>query len=256
MIKFLTPFTEPIGVIWSVLVLVTIWRLWKRRFRSALGPGVCAAVFYAIGGTKLPAHLLAQLERDYARNNWTNMQPVDAIVMLGGILRISSNDPLGFDLNESADRLMAAVELVRAGKGRVLVLGGGAHGPKGNEKCESELLRQLLLNWGLTNQPVYVLGKCGNTRDEAEHTQALARQHGWRRICLVTSASHMKRAEAVFRNLGFDVTCVACDFEGLASFEQGPRRSIAPGIEGFRLLSLYSHEVVGWWLYKARGWVN
>ncbi|MCX8107546.1 MAG: YdcF family protein [Verrucomicrobiae bacterium] len=206
MVKILTPLTEPVGFLWFLLVIITIIRLWKRRPASALGPAVAAAVVYAIGGTRLPAQLLADLEIDYARTSVTDAAPADAVVMLGGILKISSKDPLGFDLDGRADRILVAIDVIRAAKARALVLGGAAHGRKGNEKTEGELLNHWLQKWSLVNVPVYLLGKCANTRDEAERVQALARVHGWRKMILVTSASHMKRAEAVFRKLGMDGT--------------------------------------------------
>ncbi|HOK76340.1 MAG TPA: YdcF family protein [Verrucomicrobiota bacterium] len=256
MVKFLTPLTEPVGLIWFALIVLAVWRLCRRQYRRAIAPGVVVLLIYLIGGTNLPAYLLATLERNYARSGMADVPQVDAVVMLGGLLTVSSNDPLGFDLSDAADRAVAAVELVRSGKARALVLGGGVHGRPGHEKAEGEQLRQWLEKWGLATVPVFVLGDCANTRNEAERTMALAQEHGWRRLALVTSASHMRRSEAVFRKLGLDVTCVACDFQGMATFEQRPRRSIVPGLGGFQHLAIYSHEVVGWWLYKLRGWVD
>ncbi len=255
MTKLLTPLTEPLGLFWVILLLLTGWRLFCREWRRAAGPGILALLIYLIGGTRIPAHLLAGLERQYARGGLTEVAPADAVVMLGGILTVSTNDPLGFDLSMAADRAVTAVELVRRGKARVLVLGGGIQGVKGREEPEGGLIKRWLTAWGLAKVPVIVLDKCANTRGEAERVQALASQYGWRRLLLVTSASHMKRAEGVFRKLGLDVTCVACDFQGMAVFEQPPKIPVAPGLGGFQQLAVYLHERVGWWLYKCRGWV-
>lgn len=256
MVKFLTPLTEPVGILWLALLVAVAWRLCRREWRRAIAPGLVALLVYAVGGTKLPAHLLASLERQYATNSASDLQPVDAVVMLGGVLTVSTNDPLGFDLSEAGDRALAAVDLVRRGKARVLVLGGGVHGRPGLEQSEGDMLRRWLDRWGLVKVPVFVLRDCANTRGEAERTQQLVQRYGWRRLALVTSASHMKRSEAVFRALGMDVTCVACDFQGMAAFESRVRTRIAPGVGGFEQLGVYLHEKVGWWLYRWRGWVK
>jgi len=256
MTKFLTPLTEPVGFFWLLVMIVFFWRLCRREWKRAVLPGLLALVMYLVGGTKLSAHLLAGLEREYARSTPTDVQRVDAVVMLGGVLAVSSNDPLAFNLLQAGDRALVAVDLVRRWKPRALVLGGGVHGRPGNEQTEGGLLKGWLDRWRLVSVPVFALEGCKNTRDEAERTLALVQQYRWTKLALVTSASHMKRSEAVFRALGMDVVCVACDFQGLAAFEERPRIAVAPGPAGFEVLGVYLHEKVGWWLYRWRGWVK
>lgn len=77
------------------------------------------------------------------------------------------------------------------------------------------------------------------------------------RILLVTSAYHLRRAEAVFRKAGMDVIPVACDFvAGLAELESKPLFNPIPRPGGFDKMQLYMHEVIGWWVYRWRGWVG
>jgi uncharacterized SAM-binding protein YcdF (DUF218 family) len=65
----------------------------------------------------------------------------------------------------------------------------------------------------------------------------------------------MRRAEAVFRKQGIQVTPIACDFQvygvsGTAGFP-----SPIPSQHRLALLALYLHEIIGWRVYKWRGWV-
>ena len=94
-----------------------------------------------------------------------------------------------------------------------------------------------------------------NTKDEADHTKTLAKS-GWEEIILVTSASHMRRAEALFKKNGLKVVAVGSDFEGLSSLEADFRiYGIVPESDGFEKLYYYLHEQVGWLYYKLRGWI-
>ena len=250
------PLTQPVGLFWFCLLLLLLWRIWKRQWLRTILPGALALAVFLIGSTPLPARLLASLERPYTGANPGSLPQADAVVMLGGVLERSENDIFGFELKDAADRLVTAVELMRRGKGRALVLGGGV--AKGNNPGlpEGELLQRWISAWGLTNAPVYLLGACTTTRDEALRTQALAKAHQWKQLILVTSASHMKRGEGLFRRLGVPVTCVAGDFVATAQLEHPGPFSPFPSAGGFVILSMYLHEIIGWQVYRLRGWVE
>lgn len=251
----LLPFTEPLGLVWTGLVLWGVVLLCRRHGRAAAVALVTALVFSLVGATRVPTRLLASLERPYAGVSVDRVRHADAVVMLGGVLRRSPSDPLGFDLGMQADRVMTAIELVRRGKADALVLGGGGQGPRGAPPSEADLLLPWLNAWGLTSAPIHQLGTCKNTRDEAERTRQLMRQRGWTRVLLVTSAGHMRRAEAVFRRLSIPVEVVPCDFIGLTTLQYPVSPTPVPRLDGFHHLSLYAYEILGWWLYRWRGWV-
>jgi uncharacterized SAM-binding protein YcdF (DUF218 family) len=150
------------------------------------------------------------------------------------------------------DRFVTAAELIRRGKGRALVLGGGAHGTGSERRNEGDLLQRWLAAWNISPLPVYVLDGCRTTRDEAERTRRILEEKGWRRVILVTSAAHMRRSEAVFRKLGIEVECFAGDFRALN--REKPRSfSPVPTPGAMQTLTLYTHEVLGWYYYRLRG---
>ncbi len=254
--EFIMPLTQPVGLFWLCLVLLVVWRVRTRQWRRTILPGALALVVFLIGGTSLPTRLLASLERPYTGTNPDNLSQADAVIMLGGVLQPSRNDIFGFELKDSADRFVTALELMRRGKGRALVLGGGVAKGENPGPPEGELLQRFISAWSLTNAPVYLLGACATTRDEAQRTQALAAAHQWKRLILVTSAWHMKRGEALFRRLGMPVTCVAGDFVATAELEHPGPFTPFPTAGGFVILSMYLHEVIGWQVYRLRGWVE
>jgi uncharacterized SAM-binding protein YcdF (DUF218 family) len=251
----LLPLVEPLGFLWTALVVWGLISLIRRHWRAAAVSLVTAGALSLVGATRIPARLLASLERPYANITLDRVAPADAVVMLGGVLRRSPSDVFGFDLNPHADRVLTAVEVARLGKARALVLGGGGHGPGGAPPSEGDLLSRWLSAWQIPAVPVHRLGVCTDTHDEAERTLLLMRRYGWKKIILVTSAGHMRRSEAVFRQLGVPVQCVACSFVASSALTYPSVPSPVPRSDGFQYLGSYLYEVVGWWTYRLRGWV-
>jgi uncharacterized SAM-binding protein YcdF (DUF218 family) len=256
MARFLCWWIEPLVLIWLLALLAVLVSLRRRHWRCAFLAALFAGLLSLTGGS-LGVRLQASLERPYAGVNPAQVPPADAVVMLGGVLRASSNGLFGLDLEDSADRATTAAELIRLGKAPVLVLGGGAARKGGAAPSEGELVERWLGAWGFTNHAVILrLGVCENTHDEGERTAALFKERGWKRVILVTSAAHMRRGEGVFRKLGMPVTCVAGDFRALANLEGGGGFQFYPGTDGMDALANYAHEEIGWWVYRLRGWVE
>ena len=154
----------------------------------------------------------------------------------------------------ATDRIITAAELVRLKKGEALVIGGGEYSSSGQTGLHGQLIAEWLESWKPFDSPIHVLGYSSNTKDEADQTKVLAEKNGWKKIILVTSANHMRRAEALFKKTGLEVVSVGSDFEGLSSLEADFRiYSIVPGSGGFDKLGYYLHEQVGWLYYKAAG---
>jgi uncharacterized SAM-binding protein YcdF (DUF218 family) len=184
-----------------------------------------------------------------------NPQPADVVVPLGGGYSVSEHDMFGFALDAGGSRVLTALELVRRGKAKALVLGGSVPLTGKPGVVASSLVQEWVLASGLTTAAVTNLGLCANTHDEALRFKELSAQRGWRKVILVTSALHMPRSVAVFSAQGIAVVPVACDFQayGVASM-QG---DFSPFPRQFRFhhLALYLHEKIGWLVYRWRGWV-
>jgi uncharacterized SAM-binding protein YcdF (DUF218 family) len=246
---------EPLGLLWLLSLAATVHLIRRRNYRGALYPATLAILVWVVGGTSLAGWLLASLERPYAPVDLARLPACDAVVMLGGGVRPSRHDPLGFDCTAMADRFLLGLELVRLQKAPVLVLGGGYRRGGDYGSVEVRLTKDWLGAWGLTNAAVLELGRCANTRVEAERLQVLAQQHHWQRVLLVTSAWHMKRAEAAFRNAGITVVPAACDFRGLRALQSREYQVRFLAIEKLEDLGCYIHERLGWLVYRWRGWV-
>jgi len=279
--QFFSPLTEPLGAVWLLMVLGVLWLLVRRQWRSAIWLGIPTVLLFLLGSTPIAETLVAAEEMRWEGNAETlngerlktqsselksesrNSEegqadspttPADAVVALGGGDRVSKHDPLGFALSDGASRLLTAVELVRSGKAKTLVLGGSLPLARNPAPPAMAAVQDWVARWGLVSGAITNLGICLTTHDEAIAFKKLKDSQGWQRVILVTSALHMRRSEALFRKLGMNVIPVAADF-GAWGVPREPVFSPFPRVNRVYLLSLYGHEKIGWWVYRLKRWV-
>jgi uncharacterized SAM-binding protein YcdF (DUF218 family) len=134
----------------------------------------------------------------------------DAIVVLGGGIRHNGEGRLGAVPRQPAlERLAAGAALARR-TGLPLVLSGGSvdSGPPEADVLEASLEDQFGIHALLLER------KSRTTRENARETAALLLPRGYRRIVLVTSSVHMRRAVGEFNRAGFLVTPAPCGMAG------------------------------------------
>jgi len=246
---------DPIGFVWFCLLVLTA-ALWRKRLRRfACATAIIALFVTVVGSTSVPEKLLASLERPYAGGNPDALPPADAIVLLGGCATSSRYEISNAHLASAGDRIVMAHALFKMGKAPVLVLGGNVSKLDGVNRLEGEIVRDLLARRGLSRDASLPLAANADTHDEALKVRALAAERGWRRILLITSANHMRRASATFRAQGLEVIAAPCDFQTTVS-TAGTRRGLSvPHYDGFIKASTWLHEKVGWEVYRWRGWL-
>lgn len=100
------------------------------------------------------------------------------------------------------DRTTAGIDLHRAGLAPTLVFTGGPGEP--------EAMRRLALDAGVPDSAL-VLDDAGlNTRESAARIAAMAREHGWRRVLVVSHYYHLPRIKMACLQEGVDVRTVPC----------------------------------------------
>lgn len=253
--QFIAPLFQPLGLLWAVLLILALVCFTKRSRGAGLIMLAIWLAFSAVGSTSLPYFLIGTLERPYVGKTVWAARPGDAVLVLGGGPHFSTNDSFHLGFGGSSSRIVAAVELIRRHKAGTLVIGGGGYTEGSRKRPESELVRDWLQSWKVCDEAqVIPLEICENTHDEVLRAEKLAQEHHWRRVILVSSAFHLKRAEGLCRQIGLPVETVACDFraEGVAR----PFRSIFPGAQTFEIFEDYLHEILGWYVYRWRGWVK
>ncbi len=100
-------------------------------------------------------------------------------------------------------RLEHGCAVLRARGARYLLVSGGSVGPP---PAEAEVMRDMAVALGLDPTRIIVEDQARNTFENAVYAGRIIRQHGWRRVVLVTDRFHQPRARYVFARLGLAVT--------------------------------------------------
>lgn len=134
----------------------------------------------------------------------------DAIVVLGARVQCGTADPGAALLA----RLTRGLELWRSGYAPRLTLSEQSDvlGPDcvKMDVVQRNLVRRLYPVGGypVGGPELLRLADVTTTRDEADRTLALARRLGWKRVILVTSPWHSRRAKALFEGRGLEALSV------------------------------------------------
>lgn len=149
--------------------------------------------------------------------------------------------------------MIGAFEAMRQGKADTLVVSVGYYWKDGAKLDQGCYLTNWIGDWKLFDQEVISLGGRNNTREESVVFQEMAKENGWKKIMLVTSAFHTRRSVASFERLGFEVVPFPVDFyiEGIP--QPKPAVSLIPGSRELKFFELWFKEVIGYWFYKLRG---
>ena len=195
--------------------------------------GILLASLLIVGYTPLVSTLAPTLSRS------DRLEHSAAIVVLSTCLYKDDN------LNGAGqERVLQAYLLLKQGYSDRLVLTRSI--PKIG--AEPPVIRRQMRALGL-NYATDEVGPVSDTHDEATAVARLVGERGWKRLILVTSPWHMKRARAVFEKSGVHVLCSPC-IEG--GYDMSDLSAPGGRLQAFRD---WLHETVGIAVYKLRGWL-
>ncbi|WP_457681220.1 YdcF family protein [Thermovibrio sp.] len=129
------------------------------------------------------------------------------IVVLGGGIVPRAPDEGGRAQVRGAplERLLVAYKLWKL-KGLPVVVSGGK---TVYDETEASAMARVLETWGVPKGEIILEDKSRTTYENALYTEKLI---GRERICLITSAYHIKRSYEIFRSFGFKVIPVPADY--------------------------------------------
>lgn len=219
-----------------VAVAIVLALLWTTRLRALIAAATAglALIWLAVVSTPLTIWMAKDLPRRDV------LAAADAVFVLGS--RIQDD---GEVTTSAMSRLVHALELLGQDKAPRLVLSElpppyAAYAP---------VARTLMAHLGLKHE-LLTVGPVRSTREEALLVAKLFGERGMRRVLLVTSPTHSRRAAAAFEREGLEVvsspaTETRFDLERLSEPDE---RLFAFGT----LL----HERVGIQVYRWRGWIQ
>jgi len=225
----------PAGLVWFGLMVAPLLTE-KRRLRRLL---VAVLILYTAAGSPwIGSTLLGSLENAYEPVRPDEIAGVyDAVFVLGGG---SGATPRGDpQLAPSGDRIRLAAALYRAGKARWLVTSGSGF-DGGDLTAET---RSLWLQLGVPGDAILEVPDALNTAQEIGRFAELLAERSWDRVGLITSARHMRRAQALCRLHELKMDPLPADFR---STDLPPSfLKLIPQADGFAYVEMAGWEYLG-----------
>ncbi len=197
----------PVGLIWMSGFVGVWWTAHTGRRRVSLGLLALWLAYSVAGNNLVGKSLLWSLETEFVSVSASSPGELDAIFVLAGGTGRRADGTV--QLGRAGDRLVTAARLYRQGKTTQLVYAS----PDGarDQTAEAVEIWSLL---GVPEEAVHRLRGPHNTRTEVHAFKALAREKGWSRVGLVTSAWHLRRAMALAARAEWDAVPYPADVRG------------------------------------------
>lgn len=239
--KLLPLIVSPLGlVVFFLLISVLV----RRR-----GPAVVGLLVLLVSALPLTADRLWEaLEADYPYRPIESVENANAVVVLSGLLGGIETDEGVVTQWGDADRFMAGVDLVKAGKAPLIIFTRGQW-PWLNLPPEGEVLAKRALMMGVSSSQILLTGVVTNTADEADEVRSLMDLAGLETVILVTSSFHMPRAKMLFDRAGVASVPYPTDFK--SSGGRSDWMSYIPSADGLNDTSKAVREMIGRLYYRV-----
>jgi uncharacterized SAM-binding protein YcdF (DUF218 family) len=251
--KILPVFVMPITIV-MVLVVVALAMLARGRTRIASGALVAAVAVLWIASMPLVAEgLYRHLETRYPPLPLAEIPESGCIVLLGGVVSPPLAPRVDLELSEPVDRVYKSAQLYRAGKAQFIIVTAGNQPWSVSPWAEADLIRDLLQEWGVPHDAIFLEGSSRNTRENAVYTKNVIDSIHCETALLVTSAAHMPRAVAAFQAVGVSIVPVSTDVrvvdKGLPA-----AMDFLPSAAALAMTSEALREWIGQAVYRLQGW--
>jgi uncharacterized SAM-binding protein YcdF (DUF218 family) len=239
---------------WALLlVLLGFCTMGKRPRLARLALALAFLGLGALSTERVSRWLLERLERR-AVSTYQPEHPYDAVVVLGGVLDSDVYEHGRLEVGEAAERILTALDLLRSGQARTVLLTGGVVFPHPGEAPEAEVLARWFRDQGIAADRIVVEAASRNTHENATLSAPILAAHGWNRLLLVTSAWHAPRALGCFRAVGLHPDLLPVDHRALGipenRFPWLPRAAhLSASTDALR-------ELAGGLVYRLRGWAQ
>lgn len=230
-------------------VILSIQMIRKRQSRRLL---VVLFLYLYIVSIPLSSKILANV---WSVNDTINYSKTyDAVVVLAGVsdptwyLRKADNPSAlncYYRFGKQVDRFIAAIELLKTGHVHKLLFGDW----RIKSFSEAKVVKEFLEKQGINPEQIVVCGEIRNTLDEAVKTHQYATEKGLHKLVMITSESHMRRAEAMFNKQGLYPDLLSV----LNKNKKIVWKDFIPKIIGLRHTEMMLYEIVGYIGYRMLG---
>jgi uncharacterized SAM-binding protein YcdF (DUF218 family) len=246
-------FSQPTVLIYSALGFA-IFRAWWIRPDLRRGLRGIAFFYVLFPLLALPAtehYVLGGLERQNPPSSESSTIDADAIVVLSGdVFQPDVMRPEPEPGPSTLYRCLHAADLYRK-KACPVIVSGATSDPDSVEVGCAPVMRDLLIKFGVNSSDLIVENNSFSTYENAVACRKIIEEKNFRRVILVTDASHLPRAVRCFRSQGIDVVPSGCQYRSSHLGIQLP--GALPSIGAARMVQRACHEWEGIFWYWLRG---
>lgn len=245
-------FALPSNLIAVLLVIGVALMIAGRRRAAAILTTTAVVLLLVAGYSPLGTYLLLTLTERFPQWHAHGADP-DGIIVLGGSIDSDASEARGaLEVDSSAERIFAMLDLARRFPKARIVFTGGSANLLTPGVSEAPIAGKLLESQGVSADRIVLESASRTTDENAAMTRALVSPKPGQRWLLVTSAFHMPRSMAVFRAAGFDVEAYPVDWRtrGWIDAYSPPFDRLS---EGLMRADLVAHEWTGLLIYRLAG---
>jgi uncharacterized SAM-binding protein YcdF (DUF218 family) len=240
--------SNAIGVICALGVGLSLTR-WRRAASGTLRLGVSLLLLF--GYSPAGNVLLLSLSERFPAWQFDGRGP-DGIIVLGGAIDSEVSEARNsLETDQSAERIIAMLELARRFPNARIVFSGGSGNLIENSVAEAPIAGELLERFGIARERVVLESGSRTTYENAALVRKLVVPKPGERWLLVTSAFHMPRSIGAFRRAGFEVEAYPVDWR-----TRGWVDAVMPFDKlsaGLARTDLAVHEWIGLIAYRLTG---
>lgn len=251
--KLLPVFVYPLGLALAIGMLAFLASFTRFRAMARLVLFVGLAILWVASTPVFAGWLMSRIEAQYPPVAVEDLPVSDVAVVLGGAINQPLPPRVTSDLRASADRVLHAARIFRAGKAANILVSGGNLPWLPAPQAEALLIRDLLIELGVPEAAIVLEPDSRNTYENAVNTAAIVGQRSWRTGLIITSAGHMPRAVAIFRKVGLDFRPAVTDIQATLPFYYSPL-DLLPDAEALAMSTAAVKEWIGLHVYRYKGW--
>ena len=173
-------------------------------------------------------------------------------VVLGGMVDLMQEPRDRVYFNQSVDRVLHTIKLYRSGKIQKIVITGGSGSIYDQEIKEGLVLKDFLLENGVSENDLMIESESRNTYENAVFTSRIIPPAEAGKILLITSGTHMRRGAACFRKAGYDIETFPTSFR---HDDFRPHMIYTPSSDSIREWDTLFKEVTGYVVYWLVGYL-
>ena len=243
----------PEGLVALALIGASLGLLFGASRLASVFAAAALIIFWGSATPVVANWLTGTLERQHAPDPAALPRAEIAIVLGGGVGAPVPPRQMP-ELFDAADRVWYAAHLYRSGHVKRIIAVGGQLPWEEAPRPEGEVMRDMLVTLGVPVEAIEIGTGSRNTYENAREARTIMRGPPFGPVLLVTSATHMPRALAVFRAGGIPADPAPCDFRS-NSDRTSTILDWLPQAGAFAATSSAVREWIGYYAYRWRGWL-